>query len=287
MGLSRHAWRQIPTSSALSCPTALVAMSSPMLSTALLLKPLQVSYSFSATSPRKPHIDSPVGYTTKIEEVDLRVLGSRVLLHRHSTKDTTAPATQSVHHVICVTLKDGTTRAVDPAGPQHRQNKPVMPFDKYKQDLVAKILARRPYGSSKDHLENFTSERHPRQAWHEAVDVKLGFIMEHVTDEFEEWLAEHINSEDLIKASASDYSRLKAELVAHLATIAREFLKLSNGDPTSTTRLIDLNANPAKLSEKDRQRMARKQTREMASMDPSVREMIESERAQGTQVIML
>lgn len=287
MSLSRHAWRQTPTSSALSSPTALVAMSSPMLSTALLLKPLQVSYSFSATSPRKSHTDSPVGYTKKIEEVDVRVLGSRVLLHRHSTKDTTAPATQSVHHVICVTLKDGTTWAVDPAGPQHRQNKPVMPFDKYRQDLVAKILARRPYSSSKDHLENFTSERHPRQAWYEAVDVKLGFIIIHVTDKFEEWLAEHISFEDLIKASASDYPLLKAQLVAHLATTAREYIKLSNGDQTSTTTLINPNANAARLSEKYRQRMGRKQTRKMPNMDPSVREMMESMRAQGTQVIML
>lgn len=230
--------------------------------------------------------DILVGYTTQIEEVDVQVLDSRLLLHRHSTKDTTAPATQSIHHVICVTLKDGTTWAVDPAGAQYRQNQPVIPFDKYKQDFVAKVLARRPNGSSKDHLANFTNERHPREAWYEAVDVKLGFIMEHVSDEFEEWLIEHVSLKDLIKASASDYSRLKAKLVAHLATVAREFIKLSNGDPTSTARLINLNANPAKLSEKDKQRMARKQAREMAAMDSSVREMMESAKAQGTEVIM-
>lgn len=163
----------------------------------------------------------------------------------------------------------------------------MIPFDKYKQDFVAKILARRPYGSSKDHLGNFTSERHPREAWYEAVDVKLGFIMEHVSDEFEEWLIEHVSLKDLIRASASDYSRLKAKLVAHLATAAREFIKLSNGDPTSTARLVNLKPNPAKLSEKDRQRMARKQVKEMAAMDPSVREMMESAKAQGTEVIML
>ncbi|GAB7329050.1 hypothetical protein MBLNU13_g00892t1 [Cladosporium sp. NU13] len=227
------------------------------------------------------------GYTTKIEEVDVRVLDSRVLIHRHSTKDTTAPETQSIHHIICVTLKDGTTWAADAAGAQHRQNQPVLPFDKYKQDFVANVLARRPYGSSKHHLGNFTSERRPREAWYEAVDIKLGFIMEHVSDEFEEWLSEHISLKDLIKASASDYSRQKAMLVAHLATTAREFISLSNGDPTSTARLINLNANPAKLSEKDRQRMARKQAREMADMDPSVREMMESAKAQGTEVIML
>jgi hypothetical protein len=248
---------------------------------------LQVSQSFSTNFTINLHTDILVGYTTKIEEVDVQILGSHLLLHRHSTKDTTALATQSIHHVICVTLKDGTTWVVDPAGAQHRQNQPVIPFDKYKQDFVAKVLARRPYGSSKDHLGNFTGERHPREAWYEAVDVKLGFIMEHVSDEFEEWLIEHVSLKDLIKASASNYSRQKGMLVAHLATTAREFIKLCNGDPTSTARLINPNTNLAKLSEKDRQRMARKQTREMADMDPSVREMMESAKAQGTEVIML
>jgi hypothetical protein len=195
--------------------------------------------------------------------------------------------TQSVHHVICVTLKDGTPWVVDPAGAQYRQIQPVLAFDKYKQDFVVKILARRPYGRSKLDLGHFTSERHPRQAWYEAVDIKLGAIMDHVTDELEEWLTEHISLEGLIKASASDYSRLKAMLVAHLATTAREFIKLSNGDPTSTARLINLNADPAKLPEKDRQRMARKQAREMAAMGPSDLEVMENAKAQGIQVIRL
>jgi hypothetical protein len=52
--------------------------------------------------------DIRLGYTAKIEEIDVRVLESRVLLHRHSTKDTTAQVTSSLHHIICVTLKDVT-----------------------------------------------------------------------------------------------------------------------------------------------------------------------------------
>jgi hypothetical protein len=235
----------------------------------------------------KFHTDVFAGYTAKIEEVDVRVLGSRVLLHRKSTKDTTAPVTQSIHHIICVTLKDGTTWAVGPAGAQHGQNEPVLPFDEYKHDFVAKVLARRPYGSSKLYLENFTRERHPREAWYGAVDVKLRFILDHVTDELEEWLLKHASLKDIIKANASGYSRHKATLVAHLATTAREYIGFCNGDPTSTTKLIDLNANPAKLSEEDRLRMERKRAREMAAMDPSVREMVESEMAQGTEILML
>jgi hypothetical protein len=227
--------------------------------------------------------DIRVGYTTKIEEVDVRVLDSRVLLHRHSTKDTTAPVTSSLHHIICVTLKDGTTWAVDPAGAQHRQNQPVLPFDEYKEDFVAEVLGRRPYGSSKRDLGNFTSERHPRQEWYEAVDVKLGFIMDHITDELEEWQLKHASLKDIIKAGASDYSCQKAVLVAHLVTTAREFIKLCNGDPNSTTKLIDLNSRSANLSKEDKQRMDRKRARDMAAMNPSVREMVEREKAQGTE----
>lgn len=214
------------------------------------------------------------------------MLESCVLLHRHSTKDTTAPVTSSLHHIICVTLKDGTTWAVDPAGAQHRQNQPVLPFDKYKEDFVAEVLGRRPYGSSKLDLGNFTSERHPHQEWYEAVDVKLGFIMDHITDELEEWQLKHASLKDIIKASASDYSRHKAMLVTHLVTTAREFIKLCNGDPTSTTKLIDLNDRSANLSKEDKQRMDRKRARDMAAMDPSVRKMMEREKALGTEVFM-
>lgn len=262
-------------------------MSSRRPSTQWLSKPLQVNHSFPATPPIKCHADVLVGYTTKIEEVDVRVLDSRVLLHRHSTKDTTAPVTQSIHHIICVTLKDGTTWAVDPAGAQHGQRQSVLSFDKYKHDFVAKVLARRPFGSSKLQLEKFTSERHPHEEWYEAVDFKLRSILDHVTDELEEWLIKHASLKDIIKANVSDYSRQKSTLVAHLVTTAREYIKLCNGDGTSTTKLINLNAKPARLSKEDRLRMERKRARDMADMDPSVREMVEREKAQGTEIIML
>jgi len=41
------------------------------------------------------------------------------------------------------------------------------------------------------------------------------------------------------------------------------------------------------MSEEDRLRMERKRARVMASMDPSVREMMEAQKAQGTEVLML
>lgn len=233
------------------------------------------------------YTDILTGYTTKIEEVDVRVLDSCVLLRRHSTKDKTVPITQNIHHIICVTLKDGITWAVDPAGAQHRNHQPVLPFHKYKHDSIAKVLAHRPYGSSKLELGNFTSERHPYQEWYEAIDVKLGFVMDHVTDELEEWQHKHGSIGDLVKAKADEYLRNKAMLVAHVVTAARESIKFCNGDPTSTAKVIDLNARSGNLSEEDKQRMQRKRDREMAAMDPSVREMLKSQVAQGTEVLML
>jgi hypothetical protein len=217
----------------------------------------------------------------------VRVLGSHVLLERHSTKDTTAPANQNIHHILCVTLKDSTACAVDPAGAQHRQLQPVLPFDKYKHEFVAKVLARRPYGNSKVHLDHFTTERHPHQEWYEATDVKLGFIMEYVVDELEEWQFKHGSVKDIIRAKASNYTHLKASLISTLVTAAREFIKHSNNDPTSTAKLLGLNSKNATLSEEDKQRMKRKRDRELASMHPSIRELVESQKAQGTEVFML
>jgi hypothetical protein len=107
--------------------------------------------------------------------------------------------------------------------------------------------------------------------------------MDHITDELEEWQLKHASLKDIIKAGASDYSCQKAVLVAHLVTTAREFIKLCNGDPNSTTKLIDLNSRSANLSKEDKQRMYRKRARDMAAMNPSVREMVEREKAQGTE----
>ena len=230
--------------------------------------------------------DIRAGYTTNIEEVDVRVLDSRVLLHRHSTKDTTAQVTSSLHHIICVTLKDGTAWAVDPAGAQHGQKHPVLPFDEYKRDFVAKVLVRRPYGENKLHLEKFTTERHPREEWYESIAVKLGFVLEYVVDELEEWKVKHAKIEDIIKANADDYKRLKATLVTHLATAAREFLKHANGDPTSTAKPVDLNASSQGLSKEERLKKQRKEDRTKAAMDPSMRKLLEDVQAKGGNVFM-
>jgi hypothetical protein len=55
----------------------------------------------------------------------------------------------------------------------------------YKQDFVAKVLARRPYGSSKNNLDTFTSERHPREELLESTFPRLSFLMDYLVDELE------------------------------------------------------------------------------------------------------
>lgn len=281
----RHVWMEISTSSAVSSLTVLAVTSSLMLSTALARRLSRVISIILTLSYQSGFLTPCIGYTTKVEEVDLRVFDSRVLLHRHYLGDTAVPVSQNIHHVIYVTLKDGTAWAVDPAGAQHGQNKPVVPFDEYNRDFVAKILARRPHGDSKVESERFTIERHPRDTWN-IVALQMYSNLEHVEDEVEEWQLTHTSIENIIKTNSSDYQRLKSMLVDHLATAAREFLKYINGDPTSTTKLIDLNAPPNDLSEEDRLRMERKRHREMAAMHPSHRELMESQKAMGTTVLM-
>lgn len=212
---------------------------------------------------------------------------SRILLHRHSSYDKSIPAFQSIHHVICVTLKDGTAWIIDPAGSQHGQTKAFLPFAEYQRDYVAAILARHPYGERKLYLEKFSVERHPADFYNLSYSCKMGENLGHVVDELEEWELKHGSIKSVIEANSGDYARLKNKLVDHLASAAREFTKFCHGDPTSTAKPIDLNANPATLPEEDKQKWKRKMERHMAAMDPSQLEMVKSEQAQGNTVLFL
>jgi len=240
----------------------------------------------TCTSELSGSLTVSIGYTTKIEEVDLHVFEHHVRLRRHALGRPAVPDLKQLHHVILVTLKDGSGWVIDPAGAQHGQAKPVLSVFQYNAMFIQKILFRRPYGESKLYFEKFVNERHPRDALN-LVAIQLAESLEPVEDELEEWQLKHTSIEAIIKANASDYQRLKAMLVAHLATAAREFIKYLNRDPTSTAKPININSNSATLSEEDRLRLKRKRGRELAAMHPSVRELVESQKAQGTEVLML
>ena len=185
-----------------------------------------------------------------------------------------------------MTLKDGSGWIVDPAGAQHGQDKPVLCVFHYNAMFIDKVLTNRPYGESQLYNERFVIERHPQNLLN-LVACRLGENLGHVEDEFCEWQIQHGSIEGIIKANTSNYQLRKSMLVTHLATTAREFRKYAKGDPTSTAKPINLNDKSANLSEEDKQRMERKRAREMAAMDPSVREMVEREKAIGTEVVLL
>jgi hypothetical protein len=78
----------------------------------IVVKALQVGHGLPAiysNDNSTQFIKKISGYTAKVEEVDVRVLGSRMMLERHSTRDTTVSVARSIHRIICVALKDGTT----------------------------------------------------------------------------------------------------------------------------------------------------------------------------------
>ena len=227
------------------------------------------------------------GYVTLVEEVDIRMLHSRVLLRRHCSYDKSVPTLQSVHHVICVTLKDGTSWAIDPAGNQHGQTKPFLPFAEYQRDYVAAILARHPYGARRPCPEKLSVERHSDKFHNHLFAYKMSENASYVIEELEEWQVKHGSIKSIIEANLSDYERLKNMLVNHLASAAREFTKLCEGDPTSTAKLINTTRDPDTLSEEDKQRLDRKKARTTAAMHPSQQKMLEDMQASGGTVHFL
>jgi hypothetical protein len=84
------------------------------------------------------------------------ILDSRLLVRR---RNRATPTTQNVHHILRVTLKDHPVSAVDSAGAQHGQSRAVLNFSKYDRDYIARVLALRPRGANRRHLERFVLER--------------------------------------------------------------------------------------------------------------------------------
>lgn len=227
-------------------------------------------------------------YVAKIEEVDVRIFESRVLI-RYYPKGTASAASNNLHHVLCVTLKDGTAWVVDPAGAQHGQLKPVLAFADYSRDYIAKVLDRRPYGANERTPEKFVYERHARNG---AANMMIAFLLdqslEYVADELAEWQSALVSAADIVKAKTADYQRLKSLLVAHLAEAAREYIKFANRDPTSTAKpIVVCDTTLEGLSPAEKARAERKKARHLASMTPSERATLEEAAAEGNHVMII
>jgi hypothetical protein len=224
--------------------------------------------------------------TAQIEELDVEVQYSRILVHRQlEDAPLPPPVGEPSHHIILVTLKDGSKWAVDLAGAQHGQSKPVLRYAEYKRDYVAKVTGRRPYGTNAMHPEYPICKRNTKTGIIAAIPLLDN--MTYQIDELEEWIFHNMAVKKVLEADGTQYQALKKSLVECLATAALERVKLHCQDPTSKAKPIYVNDGPGvTMSEEDRGRMERKRLRRLAEMDPSMREMFESAKTKGNAVFM-
>jgi hypothetical protein len=215
------------------------------------------------------------------------MLKSRILTYRHHANDPSTPNSDAVHHILRITLKDGSIWAVDIAGVQHGQHNPVVLFANYERDYIAKILATRAFGTSSRNIHDPVNTRNPGNPGSIMLMLELSQTLEHQIDELTEWEYQHVAVPKLLKAKREAYQSLKAGLVAYLARQARESLKSVQGDPSSTYRPIEVkNFGTENMSDEDKARMERKRARKMAGMDADTRRLREEQGKKGTASLM-
>ena len=224
------------------------------------------------------------GYTARVEEMDIRMFKSRISTYRHHANDPSTPVSDTVHHILRVTLKDNSVWAVDVAGAQHSQHNPVVLFANYQQDSIAKILDTRPVGTNARNIQVPVFTRNPGNM---ILAMQLEENLSHQFDELAEWEYHPLTVQKLLKAKREEYSLLKTQLVEHLATQAREYAKLTQRDPSSTAKLILVKSHGIEdMSDEDKGRMERKRLRRLASMDVEARRQWLEQEANGAGFVM-
>jgi len=217
--------------------------------------------------------------------MDVRMFKSRISTYRHHASDPSTAASDTVHHILRVTLKDKTVWAIDEAGAQHAQHNPVVPFPDYQRDSIAKILDTRPFGTNARNIHVPVLARNPSGMM---LAMQLQENLDYQMDELAEWEHHHVTVPELLKTKREGFSTLKMQLVEHLATQAREYVKLAQGDPSFTAKLILVRSHGIEdMSEEDKGRMERKRARRLAGMDVEIRKQWLEQEAEGTGFVML
>lgn len=210
---------------------------------------------------------------------------ARVSMYRHLANDPLTGTHDAGHFVLRITLKDNSVWAVDLAGAQHGQRKPVLPFDDYDRDYIAKILNVRPFGEGAKRPRDFIFRRHPGN---EILAMVLTENQDYQIDELAEWEYHNTTVQEVLKAKTDDFQKLKQELVDHLAMAAREYVKLAMRDSTSKAKLIIVKHQGVEnMSAEDKGRMERKRARKLAGMPADVRELYEKSKAGGSDFVMI
>lgn len=216
------------------------------------------------------------------------MIKSRISTFRHRADDPSTAVSLPTHHILRVTLKDKSVWAIDVAGAQHAQHNPVVLFANYARDYIAAIVATRPFGTSARNIHDPINTRNPGKLNNIILALQLGENLSHQIDELAEWEHHHVTVPQLLKAKREVYQSLKTKLVEHLATQAREYVKLDRGDPSSTARpIVVKNQGVENMSDEDKARMERKRAREMAGMDAETRRVWEKHEAEGAATMML
>lgn len=215
-----------------------------------------------------------------MEEFDVKVQAPRLIMRRRA-EDSSVAVAEDGHHLLRATMKDGSKWVVDLSGAQHGQHQPVLRAKDYKREYIEKVVHRREYGSIYDHAGMVVNERDPKigskaaRAFLENVDYQ--------EDELAEW--QHRNSvtiRDILLADDQTYQNLKNSLVSHVATAAREYVKLARKDPTSKAkRIIVTNTNAEDVSEEEKGRQERKRARKLVKMHPHERKRLQDLEARG------
>lgn len=172
----------------------------------------------------------------------MRMLKARLLVRHHRYSNLSSAVTQTSHHVLRVTLRDQSAWAVDIAGAQHGQCRPVLPWDDYRRENVAEVVRRRPFAFDLDGLATSVDRRHP-----EGIDnmpfpdnmpvfLQLNENIDYQASALQEWTSNH-DLGNLLKAKAAEFQSSKSRLVSLLATAARDYRKFQMQEPGSKLKM--------------------------------------------------
>jgi hypothetical protein len=211
-----------------------------------------------------------------------------VLVLHHYLPDRSVVARDSIHHVLRVTLKDASVWVLDLAGAQYGQHKSVIAYPEYKRDCINEVVTSRPFN-----LHNQFGDYHLQRCPTLGADARDSVLslwqnLSYQQDELAEWEFHHIAVNELLKAKTEDYQKLRSELVHHLGTAAREYVKHDLKDPNSTAKPITVtNFGHDKLTDEEKGRMERKKARKLAAMDPAKRARFEAQLASDQDQVLV
>jgi hypothetical protein len=193
--------------------------------------------------------------TFKVQELTTEISDSKMKARLYFAGK---PIGKPPHVVLCASLPDGVTWAIDPAGAQYGQYKPVLRLSDYHRDYVSNFPhCSVPHGS----IASVTKCQRE-------LSLPLMDIENYQTDQLHEWVFQNVPIKHLLKAKPMEFVEFKQSLVAHLAAAARDHVNLTNGDITSPAKitLTQHQSNTGSLSEEDRGRVKRSKARKIADM---------------------